>query len=114
MVSVEIRKVFFERDLPTRVSGRHAHGKCGRFWKPDTEIYLCRVLEGDEPWDWIGIDAVGETVASAMTRGECEEQIRQLIAGRRRAYKRAKQERAAAQRRAALEEAYATVGHAGW
>ena len=114
MVSIEIRKVFFERGLPTRVYGRKAHGECGGFWKLDTEIYLCRVLDGDEPWDWIGIDAVGETVAAAMTRRECEEQIGELIAGRRRAYARILKQEKAAERRAAREQAYAKAGHAGW
>lgn len=114
MVSIEIRKVFFERGLPTWVYGRKAHGKCGKHLKPDTEIYLCKVLEGNEPWDWIGIDAVGETVAQAMTRRECEKQIRDLIAGRRSAHARALKQQAAAERRETLEERYAQVGHAGW
>lgn len=114
MVSVDIRKVYFERGLPTRVYGRKAYRKCGGFWKPDTEIYLCRVLDGDEPWDWIGIDAVGETVAAAMTRRECEGQIKQLIAGRRRVYARIVAQEKAAERRATAERAYVKVGHAGW
>jgi len=107
MVSIEIRQMFLERGLPTRVSGRKAHGKCGSFRKPDTEIYLCKVLEGDEPWDWIGIDAAGETVACAMTRRECAEQIR--------AYLQARRERQHRERARASHEKALRAGHlAGW
>ena len=107
MVSIEIRKLFLERDLPTRVSGRQAHGKCGAFWKPDTEIYLCKVLEGAEPWNWIGIDAAGETIAGAMTRKECDQQIR--------AYLQARKERRRRERARASHEKALRAGHlAGW